>query len=167
VKSLNLPISQFYAGTVDFSNPIRYYGGMQDNGTARTLTGVANSWGEIIGGDGMYVLVDPTNSSRVYGEIQWAGFPYGTGPYFSTNSGNSFASSTSGLNLSDRINWTPPLAIDPNNPLTIYLGSYRVYKTTNGMQSWTAISSDLTRGNGGRVGTISTIAVAKSNSTVL
>ncbi len=167
VKSLNLPISQFYAGTVDFTNPQRVWGGLQDNNVARTLTGLSNDWGQVIGGDGMYVLVDPTNSNRVYGEIQWAGFPYGTGPSYSTNGGTNFISSSTGLTLSDRINWTPPLAMDPANPLTIYLGSYRVYKTTNGMQSWIPISGDLTRGNGGRIGTISTIDVATTNSNVI
>lgn len=161
VKSLNLPVTQFYAGTVDFTNPERHFGGTQDNGTLRTLTGGENTWTMILGGDGFYVLVDPTNPNRIYAESQNGGLAY------STNGGSSFSSGTSGISASDRKNWCTPIAMDPSNPLTLYTGTHRVYRTRNGMQSWTAISSDLTRGNGGRIGTITTIDVAASDSNVV
>lgn len=160
-KSLNLPISQFYAGTVDFQLPQRVLGGLQDNGTPRTTTGSANDWQSIYGGDGFYALVDPTNSNRVYAESQNGGLGY------STNGGTSFTTGTTGIGASDRKNWCTPIAMDPNTPLTLYTGTHRVYRTTNGMQAWTAISDDLTRGPNGRIGTITTIDVAKSNSSVV
>ncbi|NIT59634.1 MAG: hypothetical protein GWN00_26465, partial [Aliifodinibius sp.] len=72
-KVLNLPITQFYAATVDHNNPLRLYGGTQDNGTLRTLTGQLNDWTEIYGGDGFYVIVDPTNSNIIYAEYQYGG----------------------------------------------------------------------------------------------
>ncbi len=161
VKSFNLPISQFYAGTIDFTNPQRYYGGLQDNGTVRTMTGTGSDWGGIYGGDGFYALVDPTNANRIYVESQNGGLAY------STNGGTSFFNGTNGIDGFDRTNWCTPIAMDLNNTLTLYTGTYRIYKTTNGMQSWTSISGDLTRGNGGRIGTITTIDVAPSNSNVV
>ncbi|MBI5472509.1 MAG: T9SS type A sorting domain-containing protein [Ignavibacteriae bacterium] len=161
VKSLNLPISQFYAGTLDYTNPQRYFGGLQDNGTVRTLTGSSADWTGIYGGDGFYVLVDPTNPNRVYAESQNGGLAY------STSGGTSFFNGTSGIGGSDRKNWCTPIAMDMLNTLTLYTGTHRVYKTVNGMQSWTAISNDLTRGDGGRIGTITTIDVAPSNSSVI
>lgn len=160
-KSLNLPISQFYAGTVDFSNPHRYYGGLQDNGTVRTLTGSSHDWSGIYGGDGFYVLIDPTNPNRIYAESQNGGLAY------STNGGASFTSGRNGINSSDRTNWSTPIAMDLTAPLTLYTGTYRVYRTTNGMASWTPISGDLTRGPGTRIGTITTIDVAQSNPGVI
>jgi photosystem II stability/assembly factor-like uncharacterized protein len=160
-KSLNLPISQFYAGTVDYQLPQRVLGGLQDNGTPRTTTGSVNDWSSIYGGDGFYCLVDPTNSNRVYAESQNGGLGY------STNGGTSFSTGTSGISSSDRKNWCTPIALDWNNTLTLYTGTQNLYKTTTGMQSWTAISADLTRGVNGRIGTITTIDVAKSNSNVI
>jgi photosystem II stability/assembly factor-like uncharacterized protein len=161
VKSFNLPISQFYAGTVDFQLPQRHYGGTQDNGTPRTLTGSTNDWQSIYGGDGFYVLVDPTNSNRIYAESQNGGLGY------SVNGGTSFSGGTTGIGASDRKNWCTPIAMDPNTPLTLYTGTHLLYRTTNGMQNWTVISGDLTRGPNGRIGTITTIDVAKSNANVI
>ncbi len=160
-KSLNLPVSQFYAGTIDFSNPQRYYGGMQDNGTARTLTGSVNDWSGIYGGDGFYVLVDPTNPNRIYAESQNGGLGY------STNGGGSFQNGRTGISSSDRKNWNTPIAMDLSNTLTLYTGTHRVYQTTNGMASWAAISGDLTRGQNGRIGTITTIDVARTDPNVV
>ncbi len=161
VKSLNLPITQFYAGTVDFTNPQRTFGGTQDNGTPRTLTGNQNDWTSIYGGDGFYVLVDPTNPNRIYAESQNGGLGY------STNGGTSFLNGTNGISGTDRKNWSTPIAMDLTHPLTLYTGTHRAYRTRNGMQSWTAISGDLTRGDGGRIGTITTIDVARTDSNVV
>ncbi len=160
-KSLNLPILQFYAGTVDFQNPQRTMGGSQDNGTPRTLTGSTNDWQSIYGGDGFYVLVDPTNPNRIYAESQNGGLGY------SVNGGTSFSGGTTGIASTDRKNWCTPIAMDLTTPLTLYTGTHRLYRTTNGMQNWTAISDDLTRGPNGRIGTITTIDVAVSNPGVI
>jgi len=161
-KSYNLPVTQFYAGTIDFTNPQRYFGGTQDNGTLRTLTGSIDDWSLIYGGDGFYVLVDPTNPSRIYAESQFGGLGY------STNGGATFLNGrTSGFGTGDRTNWSTPIAMDINTPLVLYVGTYRVFRTANGMQSWAAISSDLTRGANGRIGTITTIDVAQSDPDVL
>ena len=70
-KSPDLPISQFYAITVDPQQPQRIYGGTQDNSTLRTLTGALDDWDILIGGDGFTVVVDPTSSNTIYGEWQY------------------------------------------------------------------------------------------------
>ena len=161
IKSFHLPITQFYAGTVDFSNPQHYLGGTQDNGTPRTITGSDSNWTSIYGGDGFYVLVDPKNSNRIYAEYQYGGLGY------STNGGASFFGGTNGIPSTDRKNWCTPIAMDQNNTLTLYTGTHRMYRTKNGMQSWTAISGDLTRGANGRIGTITAIDVAVTDSNVV
>jgi photosystem II stability/assembly factor-like uncharacterized protein len=160
-KSFHLPITQFYAGTIDFSNPQRYLGGTQDNGTPRTMTGSDSNWTSIYGGDGFYVLVDPKNPNRIYAESQYGGLGY------STDGGANFLDGTSGITSTDRKNWCTPIAMDQNSTLTLYTGTHRLYKSTNGMQSWTAISDDLTRGANGRIGTITTIDVARTDPKVV
>jgi photosystem II stability/assembly factor-like uncharacterized protein len=42
-----------------------------------------------------------------------------------------------------RCHWTPPLAVDPFDPETVYYGCNVIFKTTNKGQSWTVISPDL------------------------
>ncbi len=132
----NLPITQFYTCEIDFQHPERLYGGAQDNGTNRTMTGGLSDWASIYGGDGFYVLVDPENNQYVYAESQYGGLAR------STNGGNSFSYATNGIG-SDRFNWMSPLVIDPSNAARLYYGGSRVYKSTNHAASWTAISPDL------------------------
>ena len=159
-----MPITQFYTCEVDYQFPDRTYGGTQDNGTNRTMTGNLNDWQQILGGDGFYVLVDPTNSNYVYAEYQYGGFAR------STNGGSSFTYGLNGVSGSDRFNWSTPYIIDPTNPATLYIGTHRVYKSTNRAGSWTPISPDLTNGppGGNQVyGTITTIAAAHSDPNVI
>ena len=160
----NLPITQFYTCSLDFQNPERRYGGTQDNGTNRTTTGQLDDWSRILGGDGFYVLVDPTDNRYVYAESQYGGLTR------STNGGASFVNALNGVDSGDRRNWNSPLALDPNNPQTLYFGTNRLYRSTNRAVSWSAISPDLSDGpgNGNLVfGTLTTIAVAPTDSDVI
>ena len=154
-----LPVTQFYAGEVDYNNPNTILGGTQDNGTNRT-TGSVGGWAQIYGGDGFYCLVDYSNSQRVYASSQNGGLVR------STNGGSSFLGGTSGLDLA-YTNWMTPYVMDKNNPLTLYCGTYRIHKTTNGMQSWTPISPDMANGHVQNLGTVTTIDVSKSNPNVI
>src|SRR5262249_50571314 len=72
----------------------------------------------------------------------------------------SWTSAISGINLGDRMQFYPPLAIDSLHPANLYFGSFRVYQTTNGAGSWTPISGDLTAGGG----SLTAIAVAPTDS---
>ncbi|HJQ21401.1 MAG TPA: hypothetical protein VJ867_13720 [Gemmatimonadaceae bacterium] len=53
--------------------------------------------------------------------------------------------------LKYRCHWTPPLAIDPFAPNTVYYGCQVVFKTTDGGQSWTVISPDLSTRDSSRI----------------
>jgi photosystem II stability/assembly factor-like uncharacterized protein len=162
---INQPSTQFYAINLDYLNPQRLYGGTQDNGTLRTLTGATNDWEEIFGGDGFYCNVDYTNSNVIYAEYQNGNLVK------STNLGYSWDYVMDGINYSgDRHNWCTPVIMDPVNHNILYYGSNRLYKTTNGGGWWNAISGDLTNGPGSgnlTYGTITTIDVAPSNAQVI
>ena len=47
--------------------------------------------------------------------------------------------------ITERFQWTFPIVFSPLDPSTLYVGSQHVWKTSNGGQSWTKISPDLTR----------------------
>ncbi|HEX2786788.1 MAG TPA: T9SS type A sorting domain-containing protein [Ignavibacteria bacterium] len=157
-ESTTLPITQFYAGDISYLNPSTILGGTQDNGTIRTTGGLV--WNEIYGGDGFYALVDYSNQQYVYASSQSGGLGR------STNGGSSFLGATSGLDLT-YTNWMTPYVMDKNNPQILYCGTYKIFKTTNRMQSWTAISPDLTNGHVQNLGTITTVDVSKSNPNVI
>jgi photosystem II stability/assembly factor-like uncharacterized protein len=160
-KSYNLPITQFYAGWIAQQDPLYLLGGTQDNNSMRTFTSAPSSWNYMFCCDGFFCLVDPTDLNYVYAEYQNGGLGY------STDGGFTFFTGTTGINGSDRKNWRTPIAMDMQRPKTLYTGTHRMYVTHNNMQSWTAISGDLTYGNGGRVGTISAIDVSRTDSSVI
>ena len=50
-----------------------------------------------------------------------------------------------------RCHWTPPLAIDPFDHNTVYYGCQVIFKTSNGGQSWSVISPDLSTKDPSRI----------------
>lgn len=161
-----LPVTEFYTCTMDPTMPHRYYGGSQDNGTLRTLTGSHDDWQRIFGGDGFVVLVDPEDSDVIYCEYQW-GFLYKT-----TDGGANWKFSLNGVDGNDRTNWNTPYVISPHNRQKLYYGTHRLYMSENGADLWTAMSDDLTNTDpaspgGAEWGALSTIAVAPSDSNVI
>ena len=154
-KINNLPFTQFYALDIDYQNPSRIIGGTQDNNTVMTQ-GSTDDWYAILGGDGMYCLIDYSNSNVLYAEYQWGNL------FKSTNGGNDM--DYIGWQWEDdRVNWSAPLAMDPVNSQNLYFGTYRVYKSTNSGNSWSTVSGDLTKGTDQYFHTITTIAVSPLN----
>ncbi|MBV6441583.1 MAG: hypothetical protein EPGJADBJ_03269 [Saprospiraceae bacterium] len=143
------PVTQFYTSEIDFQNPANFYGGAQDNGTWRTLTGNTGDWEMIYGGDGFVTRVHPDDNSLWYAEFQYGNF-YGTNG----------AEAPQSL----RYNWNTPYEFDPNDPAVMYFGAEKLFRSTDGGLSWTPVSSDLSNGVAGQggvvYGTITTIAVS-------
>ncbi|HLF65279.1 MAG TPA: T9SS type A sorting domain-containing protein [Saprospiraceae bacterium] len=161
-----LPVTELYTCEIDQTLPFRYYGGAQDNGTMRTLTGNQDDWERIFGGDGFYVIVDPVDNNIIYCEYQWGNL------YKTTNDGVDWAFSKDGINGFDRNNWNTPIVMSPHNRNRLYYGTHRLYTSDDGAENWTRISDDLTNTSpespGGKdYGALSTIAVAPSDSNVI
>lgn len=153
-KINNLPLTQFYDIEIDFLNPHRIYGGTQDNNTVRTTTGNLDDWHPILGGDGFYTLVDYTNSNIIYAEYQYGGLSK------STNGGYDMYPISYAWS-SERVNWSAPVIMHPENPQTLYFGTYRVWKSINGGEIWTQVSGDLTEGDDGSAfHTITTLGIS-------
>jgi photosystem II stability/assembly factor-like uncharacterized protein len=162
-KRYDLPITQFYAMTIDKLNPHRLYGGTQDNSTPRTWDGQPGNWDVLFYGDGFYSIVDYTNSNVIYAEAQYGYLGR------STDGGNWFDIITNGLGPGEDINWCMPVVMSPHNNQILFAGCERLYKTTNRGNSWSAISPDLTGDYGGNLvyGTITTIDQSPVNAAVL
>jgi photosystem II stability/assembly factor-like uncharacterized protein len=129
---VTLPITQFYTCEMDEQNPALLYGGAQDNGVNTTPTGNFNDWTMIWSGDGMVVLVDPNDPLKVYMEGQY-GF---------------LNTALNGIGPADRFNWNTPIIFNPVNSNSLFLGTSKVYKTTNRGMNWNLISPDLTNNTG-------------------
>lgn len=155
-KKYDLPISQFYASSIDFLNPIRKIGGTQDNSSMITRDGIVDNYDVIYGGDGFTALIDYSNPAIMYCMAQNGDIGR------STNDGQNFFNIQTGL--SGRFNWSTPYIIDPQDPTNLFLGSHMLFRTTNRGTSWSAISGDLTRGPNGRLGTITCISAGVENS---
>jgi hypothetical protein len=161
-KASTLAVNQFYTVAVSRQDTSRVSGGAQDNGSLRNWGGTP--WNSIGGGDGTTVAIDPTNQNKVYACSQNGQCTR------STDGGNTRTDFTSAT-VSDRRNWLTPLVFDPNNPAIMYYGGNRLNRSTNSAANWTAISPDLTHGNGGIggavFGTITTVAVGRSDGRVI
>ncbi len=158
----NIPITQFYTCEIDYSNPERLYGGTQDNGTWRTLSGAADGFEHIIGGDGFYAVVNPEDPNFIMGESQHGGL------VVSSNGGDNFQ--FVGGQINGRKNWNMPVVLDPNDPDIAYSGSHQLYKSINNGFAWASISGDLTTGppSGNLVyASITTISVSPHDGDVI
>ncbi|MEZ4637739.1 MAG: hypothetical protein R2856_22745 [Caldilineaceae bacterium] len=155
-RNTNLATLQFTGIAVDPNNPLIVQGGMQDNNKAFTVNGGATvAWTAADRGDGGFAAIDPFNTSIWYG----ARF---NKTFQRNDQGSAFAGDwpfkTKGINQQDPSLFYIPLAVDPSTQGVLYLGTYRVYRTADRGENWTAISDNLSNGQG----FVSAISVAPS-----
>ncbi len=125
--STGLGIRQFYRIDCAPTNPGRFGGGAQDNGSSiYNPTG----WIDWLGADGMEMEFSYTNANVVYGTSQNGQL------YRSTNGGTSYAS----LPKPSAGQWVTPFAVHPVNDSIVFVGWTGVFKTTNRGSTWTNIS---------------------------
>ncbi len=145
-------VTQFWPGSV-YPNGTTYFGGTQDNGTNRgTDANGPNQWERILGGDGGYSAVDPTNTNVLYAE--------NTGNTFqkSTNGGASFVAARTGIS-GDTFPFTSVFRIDPNTNTRLWYAGRFMWRTDNSAGNWTRTSDAQQTG-----GSITAMAIAPGNS---
>ena len=146
----NLPVAQYYAIGVDNRLPFYYvYGGLQDNNSwggpsqTRNRQGITNNdWYRLVGGDGFYAAIDPTDPNTVYAESQNGGiirYDVKTGEQKSIRPQAKFGE----RNL--RYNWSVPIVISPHDHNTVYFGAQYLFRSTSRGDAWEQLGGDLTR----------------------
>ncbi len=138
----NLNITQFYDIAVAPFDTTRVFGGAQDNSSL----GTSNStiWDvNLVTGDGFMNLVDPINPNNVFQTSYPSNLP---SVYRSTTGGapNSFSSLRMAGVTGGNFPWVTPLAISANSANTtnfLFVGSNKVFKSTNNGTKWNSTSS--------------------------
>jgi photosystem II stability/assembly factor-like uncharacterized protein len=159
-SSLNasLGLTLFVSYDIHPTDAARSYGGTQDNGTQKRVSG--SGWREFATGDGGQTFVDPLNPSIVYATYVFhTAFRY-------INNGDTFSATISNSSTfsGDRVEFYPPFVGNQVNS-NLYFGTYRLWVSTTQGSNWTAPGGtmDLTFGGGA----LSAIAVARSNTDVI
>jgi photosystem II stability/assembly factor-like uncharacterized protein len=153
VNCNSIPVGQFYTVQVDNAENYNIYGGLQDNGVwyaphdatideSWKVTG-RNPFMELMGGDGMQVMVDQRDNQTVY-----TGFQFGNYSRINKNSGEE-----KGLHVSHKLgerplrwNWQTPILLSSFNQDILYICSNKVHRSTNQGESFETLSGDLTQG---------------------
>ena len=145
-----IPGAQYYRISVDDTQPFyRIAGGMQDNTNwvgpsgVQSKDGILNAdWTALGGGDGFYVLFDPTDRDTFYAESQ-QGFVHRIN--LRTGEKRELRPEPAEGQARYRFHWNSPLVLSKHKPGTIYLGGNRVFRLTDRMENYAVMSPDLTR----------------------
>jgi photosystem II stability/assembly factor-like uncharacterized protein len=141
----NQPTAQIYHVAADFRFPYWITGAQQDSGAVGTPSRSNHSeisnrdWeGLCAGGEAGYTAPDPLHPEILFGgEVSRCNVLTGETKNVSPERG-----ATPGQY---RHAWTQPLVFSKADPRALYYANQFLYKTTNGGESWTQISQDLTR----------------------
>jgi photosystem II stability/assembly factor-like uncharacterized protein len=155
----NLPIAQLYHVGFDRERPYHLCAPLQDNGVwcapNNSLSGSginAAQWQSMGGGDGTFVMPDPTDSKIVW-FTSGGGWAQGELTYVDLRSGATVVAQpylrdqnvVDPKDLKYRFNWEEPFAFDPFDPHRLFVGGNVMFSTTDRGKHWHQISGDLTR----------------------
>jgi hypothetical protein len=147
-------VTQFYQGT-PYPDGTAYFGGSQDNGTNRgTDANGPNQWEQILGGDGGFTAVDPSDTKTLYAENT------GMSIAKSIDGGANWGDATNGIDQSEDFLFIVPFTMDPSNPQRLWTGGNSLWRTTNGGTSWSKASAKV---SGTQNKIVSAVTVSPSN----
>jgi photosystem II stability/assembly factor-like uncharacterized protein len=140
----NQPTAQLYHGAVDSRFPYWVIGAQQDSGAvgAPSRSGLAgismHDWRAVCaGGESGYTAPDPLHPEILFG---------GTVTRCNVVTGETEnVSPERTMTEKPRHTWTLPLVFSRADPRALYYSNQFLFKTTNGGDSWTQLSPDLTR----------------------
>ena len=151
----NMGVGEAYTIAIDMDDPYNIYGGFQDHdswkGPSNSTTGriTLEHWVTVGPGDGMYNVIDPTDSRWVYntrelGQMgrldQRTGVRTGIAPTRPQGQPRL------------RFNWIAPIAMSPHNPQILYAGAQVLFRSLNRGDTWEEISPDLTTNDASKIG---------------
>ena len=130
--------SQYYNGFANSRQDSNIaMGGRQDNGSAKYVGTLL--WDKVLGADGAWCAIHPTNDDIMYGSYQRARV------HKSTNGGNNFSQifspGTVGIPSSGTgVSQTSPFVLSEANPDILYVGTSYISKSTNAGNSWSLMN---------------------------
>ncbi len=160
---VTLPIGQMYHVAVDNQIPYDVYSNMQDDGNMRgpsTSMGFAfgggdqAGWDHAMGGcESGWTLPDLANPDIVWATCYGDEVTVWNAKTKMARSVSPWAHTLDSppTDTKYRCHWTPPMAIDPFDNNTVYYGCQVIFKTSNGGQSWSVISPDLSTHDPSRI----------------
>lgn len=139
-RSNGLACTMFYDLEVAQSDPGTYGGGAQDNGTLLTQNSQASGFGEISGGDGGWIVIDPGNPGYLFASSQFV-----TVIRYKNNQWTDWQNPMPyGMSDAEREQvWMAYIAMDPSDSRVVYVGSHRIWRSRNAGSNWQAISPDF------------------------
>ncbi|MDF2773252.1 MAG: glycosyl hydrolase repeat-containing protein [Geminicoccaceae bacterium] len=157
----DFPTAQFYHAVTTKHVPFHVCGSQQDNSTACVSSALPGGFGGggggrggnplyvVGGGEPGYIAPDPKDLDVFYGGTNNGGFltrfNRRTGQLREVNPYPRMFQGEPSSAVKERWQWTYPIIFSPVDPNVLYTSSQHVWKTTNGGQTWTKISGDLTR----------------------
>jgi len=147
----SLAITEFEPWTSGSIAKGTFVGGTQDEGTVRYTSATGLDWRMDMGGDGGATAF--VNASTYYASN------FDANLYKTVDGGTTFTD-VSGPWAGDNSKNFPPLEMSPSSSSTLYRGTTRIWRTTNGAGSWSPISPVYG-------GSVSAIGSAASDANVL
>jgi len=169
INNFPLQLTQFYPSlSIHPSNPNIAFAGAQDNASQNLTDPVARTWVDNqTCGDGGWTVIDPVTPSNVYVTCQGIDINKSV----SGGAPGSFVSVSGAISSSgDKVNFIPPMTIDPANPNRLYFGTTRVWQTVTNASSWSAISGNISSASGAcatQLGCVTALAVGGSTGNVV
>ncbi|MDJ0839200.1 MAG: hypothetical protein QNK37_21970 [Acidobacteriota bacterium] len=134
-RSNGLAITMYYDLAVAPSNAQYFGGGTQDNGTNISVTGSADDHFMILGGDGGWMVFDPTFENRLFASF------YNFNIYRFENGWQNVSPPASQSEKGSI--WMCFIVMHPTNAQILISGTSRVWRTLNGGNSWQPVSGSL------------------------
>jgi photosystem II stability/assembly factor-like uncharacterized protein len=151
---LNQPTAEIYRVVTDNRLPYRVYGTQQDQYDGLSLPSRTANFGARLqlqhwyttgGMEGGFVALDPRDP-----DVMYADGPGGMMTRLDRKTMHLRSINVSPADQQYRFAWTSPIFISPLEPELVYHTSQVVHRTSDGGQTWTAISPDLTRNDKSR-----------------
>jgi photosystem II stability/assembly factor-like uncharacterized protein len=157
---LNQPTAQIYHLSVDYRFPYWVTGAQQDSGAVAVRSRgkfaeiSIRDWEPIgAGGESGYTAGDPLHPGIVFG---------GSGARWDLEANVALPGTTAPTSPETaRADWTQPLVFSKADPHILYYASQFLFRSTDGAQTWTQVSPDLTRPDPGVPSTLDPTTAAQ------
>lgn len=142
------PTAQMYTVSTTHGFPYHICGTQQDNTSACVPSdGDGSWWYPVGGGESGWVVPDPDDPAAYYAGSQTnqlTRFNRTTGQLRSISPWPIRTVGRSAVDVSERFQWTFPVAVSPQPPRALYVGSQHLWRSRDRGTSWERISPDLT-----------------------